>query len=71
MLSNVQVTGAAKYSLDVATAVFRLYQLQPTLARKELVAKALLKALSQMPKQDYRILIHLLPEKLVVSCIRS
>jgi hypothetical protein len=36
--------------------------------RKVLVAKALLKALSQMPKQDYRILIHMLPEKLVVSC---
>jgi hypothetical protein len=51
----------------VATAVFRLYQLQPTLARKELIAKALLKALSQMPQQDYRMLIHLLPEKLVVS----
>jgi hypothetical protein len=63
----LQVTGASKYSLDVATAVFRFYQLQPTLARKELIAKALLKALSQMPKQDYRILIHMLPEKLVVS----
>jgi hypothetical protein len=36
-------------------------------ARKELIAKALLKALSQFPKQDYRILSHMLPEKLVVS----
>jgi hypothetical protein len=38
---------------------------------KELVGKALLKVLSQMPKQDYKILIHLLPEKLVVSCIHT
>jgi hypothetical protein len=40
-------------------------------ARKELIAKALLKALSQFPKQDYRILSHMLPEKLVVSCMRT
>ncbi|WIA43891.1 hypothetical protein OEZ86_010301 [Tetradesmus obliquus] len=62
-----QITGTAKYSLDVATAVFRLYQLQPSVARKELIARALLKALSQMPQQDYRILIHLLPERLVAE----
>jgi hypothetical protein len=66
-LPCVQVTGTSKYSLDVATTVFRMYQLQPSMARKELIAKALLKALAQMPKQDYRILIHMLPEKLVVS----
>jgi hypothetical protein len=64
-----QITGTAKYSLDVAATVFRSYQLDPSKARKELIAKALLKALTQMPQQDYRVLLHLLPERLVVSFI--
>jgi hypothetical protein len=29
LLPHLQVKGASKYSLDVATAVARLYQLQP------------------------------------------
>ncbi|KAF6256180.1 eukaryotic translation initiation factor 3k [Scenedesmus sp. NREL 46B-D3] len=62
-----QAAGASSYSLDVATAAFRLYQLQPSLARRDLIARVLLRALAQMPKQDYRILIHMLPEKLVAE----
>ncbi|KAF8061074.1 RBBP9 [Scenedesmus sp. PABB004] len=60
-----QIMGNAKYSLDVAVGVMRLYQLAPALAKKELVARALLSGLMQMPRQDYRILLHLLPERLV------
>jgi hypothetical protein len=47
-------------------AVLRLYQLNPAVASKDLIATTLLKALMQMPKPDYRICIQLLPEKLVV-----
>lgn len=52
--------------MDVAVAVLRLYQLNPAVANKDLIATTLLKALMQMPKPDYRICIQLLPEKLVV-----
>lgn len=62
-----QIAGASKYSLDVAVAVLRLYQLQPSVAKKELIARTLLSALMQMPRPDYRICIHLLPEKLVTE----
>jgi hypothetical protein len=51
----------------VATTVLRCYQLQPSTANKELIAKTLLRALMQLPRPDYKICIHLLPEKLVVS----
>lgn len=62
-----QISGASEFSLDVATTVLRCYQLQPTSANKELIAKTLLRALMQLPRPDYKICIHLLPERLVVS----
>lgn len=63
-----QIAGATEFSLDVATAVLRCYQLQPSTANKELIAKTLLRALMQLPRPDYKICLQLLPEKLVVSC---
>lgn len=69
--SLLQITGTAKYSLDVAAAVFRIYQLQPSAANKDLIAKTLLRALMQLPRPDYRVLIHILPERLVVSAINT
>lgn len=65
--SCLQIAGATEFSLDVATTVLRCYQLQPSTANKELIAKTLLRALMQLPRPDYKICIHLLPEKLVVS----
>ena len=62
-----QIAGATEFSLDVATAVLRCYQLQPSTANRELIAKTLLRALMQLPKPDYKICLQLLPEKLVVS----
>lgn len=62
-----QAAGAAKWSLDVAAAVLRLYQLQPAVARKELIAKALLRSMAELPRPDYRALLQLLPEKLVTE----
>jgi hypothetical protein len=66
-VSHTQIAGATEFSLDVATTVLRCYQLQPSTANKELIAKTLLRALMQLPRPDYKICIHLLPEKLVVS----
>jgi hypothetical protein len=66
-----QIAGASEFSLDVATTVLRCYQLQPTSANKELIAKTLLRALMQLPRPDYKICIHLLPERLVVSVFQS
>jgi hypothetical protein len=51
----------------VATTVLRCFQLQPSTANKELIAKTLLRALMQLPRPDYKICVHLLPEKLVVG----
>lgn len=65
-LCHVQIKGAAKYSLDVGVAVLRLYQLRPEMADKALIARALLRALMEMPRPDYRVLLHLLPDRLVV-----
>lgn len=60
-----QIAGASDFSLDVATTVLRCFQLQPSTANKELIAKTLLRALMQLPRPDYKICVHLLPEKLV------
>lgn len=62
-----KIAGATEFSLDVATTVLRCYQLQPASANKELIAKTLLRALMQLPRPDYKVCIHLLPERLVVS----
>lgn len=66
-LAALQIAGGSEFSLDVATTVLRCFQLQPTTANKELIAKTLLRALMQLPRPDYKICIHLLPEKLVVG----
>jgi len=62
-----QVINAAGYSLSVNLAVLRLYQLQPADAKKDIIAKILLKALMQLPKSDYKICIQVLPERLQVE----
>jgi hypothetical protein len=67
LICVTQIAGASEFSLDVATTVLRCYQLQPSSANKELIAKTLLRALMQLPRPDYKICIHLLPERLVVS----
>jgi len=51
----------------VNLAVLRLYQLQPSSAKKELIAKILLKALMQLPYADYKICVQVLPERLQVG----
>lgn len=43
-----QIAGASKWSLDVATAVLRFYQLDPSKASRELIARVLLRALMQV-----------------------
>lgn len=61
-----QAAGAKPFSLSVSTAVLRLYALQPTAARREIIAKILLAALAQLPANDYKTCIYLVPERLQV-----
>lgn len=48
-------------------AVLRLYQLQPSVAKTDKIAKIFLKSLMQLPAPDYKICSHVLPEKLQVG----
>ena len=66
VVAVVQIINAAPYSLSVNLAVLRLYQLQPSSAKKDLIAKILLKALMQLPHADYKICVQVLPERLQV-----
>lgn len=52
------------YNLEANLALLRLYHFQPTTVKTSLVVKILLKALMQLPSPDYKVCIHLIPEKL-------
>lgn len=57
-----QVT-AGIYSLDVNLALLRFYQIKPSLIDTGLVSKILCKALMQLPNPDFKLCLHLLPER--------
>lgn len=52
------------FDLDANLALLRFYQFQPTAVKPALLAKVLLKALMQLPGQDFKVCVHLVPERL-------
>lgn len=51
------------FDLEANLALLRLYQFQPHLAKPAVLAKVLVKALMQLPSPDYKLCIHLVPER--------
>jgi hypothetical protein len=62
-INLLQAAGTKPFSLEACLAVLRLYALQPSAARPDTVAKVLLRALGQLPAQDYRTCLLLVPER--------
>lgn len=52
------------YSLDSNLALLRFYHINPSCLKADLVAKALLKAIMQLPNADFRACVHLLSDRL-------
>lgn len=52
--------------MDVNLALLRFYQINPNLMNASLVAKILCKALMQLPDPDFKLCLHLLPERVQV-----
>ncbi|GMH43847.1 hypothetical protein BSKO_11781 [Bryopsis sp. KO-2023] len=58
-----QQVSSGSYGLDVNMALLRFYQINPESTNAMLVAKILCKALMQLPDPDFKLCLHLLPEK--------
>lgn len=52
------------YNLEANLALLRLYQFQPSSVKTSVLVKVLLKAIMRLPSSDFKICIHLIPEKL-------
>uniref|UniRef100_A0A7S0X0D0 Eukaryotic translation initiation factor 3 subunit K n=1 Tax=Chlamydomonas leiostraca TaxID=1034604 RepID=A0A7S0X0D0_9CHLO len=52
------------WNLDANLALLRHYQFAPSTAKINVLAKLLLKALAQLPDSEFKICIHLVPERL-------
>lgn len=57
---------SSSYSLDANLALLRLYQFNPAAVKLPVLAKLLLKSLSQLPKNDFQTCIKLVPERVMV-----
>lgn len=62
----MQLSAPSTYNLDTNLALLRLYQFQPHSVKPVVLAKVLLKTLMQLPSHDYKICVHLVPERLQV-----
>ncbi|KAK9823253.1 hypothetical protein WJX72_001358 [[Myrmecia] bisecta] len=52
------------YDLDANLALLRLYNVQPERIDLRLVASILIKAMMQLPKPDFALALHMIPERL-------
>ncbi|KAG2483327.1 hypothetical protein HYH03_017775 [Edaphochlamys debaryana] len=52
------------WNLDANVTLLRFYQFSPASVKPAVIAKILIKAIMQLPSQDYRCCITLLPERL-------
>ncbi|XP_078164361.1 eukaryotic translation initiation factor 3K [Carex rostrata] len=59
---NEQVS-SQKYSLDANLCLLRLYQFEPERMSTPIVARILIKALMEMPAQDFSLCLFLIPEQ--------
>eukprot|EP01024_Parvocaulis_polyphysoides_P042011 TRINITY_DN384_c0_g2_i1.p1 TRINITY_DN384_c0_g2~~TRINITY_DN384_c0_g2_i1.p1 ORF type:complete len:234 (+),score=25.78 TRINITY_DN384_c0_g2_i1:53-703(+) len=50
------------YSSDINAAVLRFYQMEPQLMNPQIVVMILMSAIQQLPRPDFKILTHLIPE---------
>eukprot|EP01026_Neomeris_dumetosa_P011524 TRINITY_DN14125_c0_g1_i4.p1 TRINITY_DN14125_c0_g1~~TRINITY_DN14125_c0_g1_i4.p1 ORF type:complete len:217 (+),score=18.54 TRINITY_DN14125_c0_g1_i4:31-681(+) len=61
-LEQYVLSQGSVYSSDVNTAILRFYQIEPQLMKAEVATKILVSAIMQLPKPDFKLLSHLVPE---------
>lgn len=54
-----------EYSLEANLALLKLYQFFPTRANREVIALILVKALTQLPQNDFLLYSYVIPERIV------
>eukprot|EP01084_Bolivina_argentea_P185338 319598_1 len=58
---NKQVSEHALYDFHSNLYLMKMYSLYPTIAKKDIVIKLLLKAIMNLPKTDFTSLVYLIP----------
>lgn len=62
---NKQVSGAATYDFPSNLYLMKMYSLYPSVAKKDIVIKLLLKAMMNLPESDFTSLVYLIPITMV------
>lgn len=61
-----QQASPSDYNQDANLALLRLAQMEPASVSTQVVAKVLLRALTQLPMTDFRTCVLVMPERLLV-----
>ena len=62
---NQQVSGDALYDFHSNLYLMKMYSLYPSVAKKDIVIKLLLKAMMNLPQSDFTSLVYLIPITMV------